>query len=230
MRRSVQRVAFAALLWGGPALAGDLRPGDGAAPAVEATARGAFEALRREQPAARATYRPGREAPAMVTGLAVPTTGAPADAALDFLRRHAGLLGVPPADLRLAGSETAAGRTVVRFEQWHGGVRVHDAVVVVTFDDAHRILRVVNDAAPVADVSPATIDAAAARTLAVHAVLGPAVHDAPATVTPVILAAGGRSVAGFEVDVAQVPLLAVRAVLVDGHDGRVIGVTDRVVK
>jgi Zn-dependent metalloprotease len=123
-----------------------------------------------------------------------------------------------------AVSETK-GRTVVRFVQRHGDVPVRGASASVMLDERLRVVRFVNESRRLQRVEPATIDAEAARALAVKALPGAAL---PAR--PVVLPAGDIGVAGFEVTVARVPMLEHKVVLIDAHAGRVIGVEDRVVR
>jgi hypothetical protein len=199
------RFATAAWLWGGVAAAQVAPSG----PSIEMG------------PEARVVWRGGRAA--LVTGLAVETTGAtPAERASSVLARWRDLFGpgLTPVDV----SETK-GRTTVRFVQRYGDVPVRGASVTVVLDAQSRVVRIVNDSEPLKRVEPATIDEAAARALATEKLPGTALKA-----HPVVLPVGDIGVAGYEVTVARVPMIEHKVVVIDAHAGRVIGVEDRVVR
>ncbi|MFI6846491.1 M4 family metallopeptidase [Kitasatospora sp. NBC_00085] len=74
----------------------------------------------------------GTAAPQLVTGLAEPASGSPADAARAHLAAHPDRYRIDPGELAEAGTERSAdGRRTVRFQQHHGGVPVLGAQYLV---------------------------------------------------------------------------------------------------
>ena len=198
-----------------------------AAAPIQARTQAAFDALQREQPGVRAVWRGGQ--PMLITGLRASAPGqSAAERAAAFIEARIDLLG--RVSLQLEDVDAAGERSVVRFAQVHGALRVADHSVTVTLDDAGRVTRVLNDASPLVDVRPATITAQDARRLASARVLG---VDAPGAVVSqprkVVFAEGGHGVEGFLVLVARGPAQVVE-VRVDGHDGQVFGLRDTVLR
>lgn len=176
----------------------------------------------------------GRSAPALVAGLAVTSPGdQPLARAQSFLSRWSALTALKPDELRLSAVETAGTRTTVRYRQVVDGLPVQGRSLAITVEGT-EIISLVSDAVPLASVERATIDAETARVLAVQAVFG-AGPESPSLeiatqATKLIAATGDRGVEAFQVFVARRPLLEHLEVLVDAHQGRVIGIADRVVR
>lgn len=112
-------------------------------------------------------------------------------------------------------------RTVVRFAQTWRGLPVLDRAVTVTVRDG-RVIRTHGQATPIRHFRAATIDAERARTLAMSARNG-AVGEPRA----VVLALGDVGTAAFEVDVVAASFSHV-VVRIDAHEGRVVGVQNKV--
>ncbi|MEV7360475.1 M4 family metallopeptidase [Kitasatospora sp. NPDC091276] len=117
-------------------------------------------------------------APQLVTGLAEPAVGSPADAARAHLAAHADRYHVDPGELAEVGSEsTADGRRTVRFEQRHDGVPVFGAqyLVHLTGEGAGQRVESVGGKYFTGLTAPttATVPAAALRDLALGSVQDP---------------------------------------------------------
>lgn len=202
-----------------------------AAPAPRAEVRAALDAIEAANPALHATFRPGSPVPSVLTGVAIPTAGeTPRARVLGFVAAHRGLFG--GAEL-VVGDVTARGaRTVARLEQRHAGQVVLDRAMTVTLDAAGRVVQMSGELSPLTTVEPATIDADAAREIAIRAVTRtPAPAALPALATVVrrgVVALGGRGTEVFEVELSRAPLREHLVVRVDAHRGRVIGVQNRI--
>ncbi|MEZ4463059.1 MAG: hypothetical protein R3F60_06985 [bacterium] len=202
-----------------------------ASPAVAsptaARTQAAFDALQREQPGVRAVWRGGQ--PMLITGLRAVAPGASAaERAAAFIEARIDLVG--RVNLQVEDVDVSGERSVVRFAQVHGDLRVADRSVVVTLDAGGRVTRVLNDAVPLVEVRPATIDAARARAIATEKVLGVALPGGVVSQPrKVVFAEGGYGVEGFLVLVARGPGQVVE-VRVDGADGQVFGQRDTVLR
>ena len=204
-------------------LAGFIAP---AQAAPEATAQAALEAIEKQQPAVRAVWRGG--SPVLITGLELPTVGTQAaERAQHFVTTRADLLG--GVSLTLADVDQRRDRALVRFSQTHLGLRVVDQSVVITLDAQGRVVRILNDSAPLLEVRSATIDGVTARRLAAERVLGPGALPAGLDAQKVVFAHGPHGVEGFLVLVPQAPLGVVE-VRVDAAAGEVIGVRETVLR
>lgn len=193
----------------------------------------ALDALRTESPRLRATFVPGRATPASLTGLTAPAPGPTAERRAEgFVARWAALFGVAPTELTVTTVDTAGGRTNVTLAQTHAGLEVEGKRIVVTLA-GDEVVGVTNGAQPIATFARATIDADTARLLALEAVHGPATA-APLSLAKItrhaIAASGARGVEIYRVSVVRRPLVEHLDVLVDAHEGRVIGVTDHLAK
>ncbi len=203
------------------------------APTASPVVTRALDALRAECPGLRATFAHGRATPASLTGLDVAVAGdTPEVRAEGFVARHAPIFGVPASDLAVRAVATAGARTNVTLAQRHEGLDVEGKSVVVTLE-GRRVVGVTNGAQPITALARATISAESARLLALEAVHGPATA-APlslATITRHALAVrGGRAVEIYRVGVLRKPLVEQLEVLVDAHEGRVIGLTNLLAK
>lgn len=201
-------------------------------PARDKAAR-AFEQLRRQSPAADATWDAERPGVALLTGLQASTHGqTPRARAEGFLRDQAELLGVAAADFSFVALEGTSTRTVARFAQncpaSLGGLPVYNRFLTIAMDRDGRVRTVSSDAAPVPPLVRGSWTAAQAREAAVRAVFQSreaAPTPAAKTSEPreVVLVQGGQSRHAFVVDVVYVPLADQRRVLVDARDGRILG-------
>jgi Zn-dependent metalloprotease len=196
-------------------------------------AQGALAALERGEDKLRVVWPEGRSAPALVAGLAVQSPGdRPEERAQSFLSRWSALTALSLDELHLSAVETAGSRTTVRYAQMVNGLPVEGRSLSITLEGT-RVISLVNEAAPLRSVDRATIDADSARVLAVQAVFG-AGPEAPSLeiateATKAIAVVGDHGVEVFKVFVARRPLHEHLEVLVDAHQGRVIGIADRVV-
>lgn len=196
-------------------------------PVARRAAEASVAALQQRSAAVRAAWQPGAVTPARLTGLRVPTVGATPEArARGFLRAHPDLLALREAVL--VSTRKSRERTVVRLQQTHAGRPVVDRVVAITLDGEGAVRSVINATAPLQQVKPSALDAAAARALAVRHVLGRDDADLPTKVSPVVFALGTQGVEGFEVELSRVPFHEHLVVRVDGHAGEIIGVRDEV--
>jgi hypothetical protein len=87
-----------------------------------------------------------------------PRAGDAADIALDYVRSHAGALGLDPADLsglELAGRRTVGGITHLRWRQVHRGIPAYDNELRVNLDGDGRVLNVLGT--PRHDLSAPTV-------------------------------------------------------------------------
>lgn len=197
-------------------------------------AQGALAALERGEERLRVVWPEGRSAPALVAGLAVQSPGdGPEARAQSFLRRWSALTALSLDELRFRAVETAGARTTVRYAQVIDGLIVEGRSLSITLEGS-RVISLVNEAAPLRSIDRANIDAERARVLAIQAVFG-AGPEAPSLeiatqATKAIAAVGDHGVEVFKVFVARRPLQEHLEVLVDAHQGRVIGVADRVVR
>jgi len=85
-----------------------------------------------------------------ITGPRTDARRDPEAAARGFLSRHAAAFGLHPDldDLTLARRTDDLGGTVLRFEQRHLGIPVHEASVIVSLDPAGRLIHVTNGHVP----------------------------------------------------------------------------------
>jgi Zn-dependent metalloprotease len=195
----------------------------GSAHAAPPPAQAAFTALKQQQQSARAVWRNAR--PALISGIAVPTRGSTAALrAQDFLARHATLLGA--ADFEVVDVQRNAQRTLVRLAQQYGGVPVADRSVVLTLNAEGAVTRVINDTAPLVEVTPARIGADEAARRAFAHIHGAAAQMPKVTARKRVFAAGGQGVEGYLVSVARAPMNVVE-VRVNGVDGSVFGIKEQ---
>ncbi|MCB9542323.1 MAG: hypothetical protein R3F65_24500 [bacterium] len=198
-----------------------------AAPAPRAEVRAALDAIEAHHPRLHATFRPGSPVPAVLTGVAIPTVGETPRARVEgFVAAHRALFG--GAELVVGDVSARGARTVARLEQRHGGLVVLDRAMTVTLDAAGRVVQMSGELSPLTTVEAATIDADAARAIALRAVLGDAAATAHTEVRRGLVALGGRGTEVFEVELMRQPLREHLVVRVDAHRGRVIGVQNRI--
>lgn len=176
------------------------------------------------------------EHPTVISGLSVPTAGAtPVARAQAFLDAHTHLLA--GATLVPVDAHSRKGRTTVRLQQRHEGLRVLDQGATLTLDDEGRVIALHNTVTPLKGVRRATLTEAEARDKAVAAVLGdgpvrPNLFNEAASprIERGVVAVGNLGVEVFEVEVVRQPLAAHMVVRVDGQSGRVIGIRNRVIQ
>jgi hypothetical protein len=132
-------------------------------------------------------------------------------------------LGSAAGSLRKTGSWTVRGVTLVRFQEYAGGLRVVDSDVKAALDKRGRVISVVENASPVTTPAAARITAAQARAAAVRSIYhGRAVSylQAPRAERVAVPMSNGRLAEGFLVttwDAAN----QLRETVVDGR-GRVV--------
>lgn len=202
-----------------------------ASPAPRTMVREALAAIEAGNPALHTTFRPGSPVPSVLTGVAIPTRGATPRARVEgFINSHRDLFG--GASLEVEAINERRGRTLARLGQRHDGLVVLDRAMTVTLDAAGHVVQLSGEASPLTHVERATIDAEAAREIAIRAVTrtgAPAqLPELHAVVSRGIVALGARGTEVFEVELSRQPLREHLVVRVDAHRGRVIGVRDRI--
>lgn len=201
-----------------------------AEPAPTEAARAAIAALAKSSPELRVAWSAEQVAPRLLTRISEPTAGdGPDDQARSFLERWPALYGAQ-GDLRLLSVQPVAGRVVVRYQQsWHG-LPVEGAELVVTLE-GERVIAVSGSTSPLIEVRAARIGELQARRLAARAVFGEiaGAESSASVLGRVVRTSGGRGVEVYKLSVLRRPLVEQLEVLVDAHDGRVIGVSDRAV-
>ncbi len=203
--------------------------------AARARAEASVQRLKDQRARLRVQWRKGRATPALVTGLATETGHRDARRAAEtFLTAWPDLVQLPATDLAHAETVQTRDRGVVRFEQRWQGLPVHGRGVTVTVDAAGTVLSLAGDAQALAQVTPATLDAAAACDVARAAVGARLATPADAlgcgTTRTIVAASGDYGVVSYQIQVTGAPALADWVVLVDGSTGAPFGLHDRLVR
>lgn len=185
----------------------------------------ALAALKVDHPALKTVHRAGSPVPSVITGLKVPTTGETPELRVQrFVDRHGALLG--GAELTVDRVRERPGRTLVHLKQHHAGQPILDRAVAVTLDDEGNVIRVNGAVRPLTRLDAATIDADAARAIALQHV------GVPLTIATIvrsgIAAVGGHGTAVYEVELSRRPLAEHLIIRVDAHAGTVLSVRDAV--
>ncbi|GEM_PF-3060376 len=231
--------AFAALAvalpaTGGPAVAATNMPT--AAQMVDAASRAkataAFTALKKRTPDADVVWKTGQPGAHVVVGLAEKAKGKDLVAkAKAFIDANKHLVGIDGGSVRFLATSRSKRRVVVRFQQVHRGIEVVDRLVAVRMDPDGTIVGLVSDAMPVGKLAKARLSADDAKKAAAdHARrhfrmrhLGMRHLDASKLrAKQVILAAPGRAIIGFVVEVAAVPMRAHMQLIVSATSGRIV--------
>lgn len=153
----------------------DVHAGDGdqaelVATGARARSQAALQVVLATSPAAHALWRPGQAGPSVLTGLQEPTRGSDVAArARSFVAQQQDLIGVPSDALQVVDARTMHGRTVVELQQTWRGREVLGRKLVLTLDDAGRVLQWSNDTQAIEEVARARVALAQAKTTALAA-------------------------------------------------------------
>lgn len=185
-------------------------------------ARGSLHAVMQENPRAHAQWRLGQPAPSLITGLRIPTAGVtPEHRAQNFVATHAGLIGVPAAELSAQAVQSSAGRVSVRFQQVYRGLPVYQRSLVVTMDTDGNVITLNNSTLPITQLGAPRLSLERALTLA-HAqtkrASGNLTTSAPERV---IIAQPGHAAEAALVRVAHPGTLQSASLLVDLSTGAI---------
>jgi Zn-dependent metalloprotease len=192
--------------------------------AARFAAEQAVERLTQDSPHARSVWRSGQPGPSVLTGLELRVSGVTAEErARNFLADFPDLVGVAPARFAVTDVRQSAHAVSVKLTQRHGAHDVVGREVVVSMDREGKILAFTSSAAPVTELLDARITEQQALAVARDSLNGLVVTD---KATPVVVAAGARGVPALSFLASRPEQLRAFRVLVDLHDGAVVGVDE----
>lgn len=204
-------------------LAASAAPATSAAQARDA-AEQAVARVTADAPHARSVWRAGQPGPSVVTGLDLRVSGVTAEQrARAFLSDYPEIVGVSPDAFTVTEVRNSRHAISVKLTQRVGTRDIVGREVVVTMDASGKILAFTSSAAPVTELLDARLTERQALEVARRSLEGLVVTE---KAEPVVVAAGDRGAPALSFLASRPEQLRAFRVLVDLHQGAVVGVDE----